>query len=346
MAETIGTITFLKDVHSELENRLDLSNPSLTQEAIDLENFLNNLNKRNDEPYLSIKKIVNQLLNNIVYKGSLSNVVGDRLENEFQAIGLAIASFKSEEIAQELLNESFNLDGAKARWNLGGTGQLNAEIMINNKQGNKQKITDSKEEINKIVKKNQDDFNRLTKQAMVRRYMKTDYTASMIKIKDEYMATEYLERIFNILKRRVSLKSSKDFEASKLGATNPYRMYVSVISACTNLGYEQIYDQYYRMRSCYSSNAQRHSNHKNIITTHLNHIAAVYELIGLGLLDAYGNNDLVDLIVIKDSQSGSFKVFNTNNILNDFLKGKSSLFTFGSKSPFQKRRTRLVVNNI
>lgn len=352
MGETVGTITFLRDVHNELENKIGLSDQSLTNQAADLEEFLNNLNNIQDNraPYAEIKKTVNQLLRNTVYKGAISNISGDKLENEFQALGLAIARYMSQEVADKLIDENFNLSTAQKIWNLGGTGKLMAEIGINKKDGSKekQKISEAKKEIDMIVKKQQDDFNRLTKKAMLKRQMKTDYTlsTSTFKIDDDYIATPYLEYIFNLLKKRISLKSSKDFEASKLGATNPYKMYVAVISACTNMGYERIYDQYYRMRSCYQSTAQRHSNHKDFITTHLNHIAAAYELIGLGLLDAQGKNDLVDFIVIYDSTSNLFKVFNVNNIISQFLSGNNNLFTFGSKSPFQSRRTRLVVNNI
>jgi len=50
-------------------------------------------------------------------------------------------------------------------------------------------------------------------------------------------------RAFSILKAfRFSLKNSKHFEASKLGRTNSFRMYASVVGAVTNYSYKRIYD--------------------------------------------------------------------------------------------------------
>jgi hypothetical protein len=121
-----------------------------------------------------------------------------------------------------------------------------AQAVINiNKNGKKQRITNYKQEIQNVVANNQESYNRLARQAFADRYAKTDFAGSNfnVHINIDYRANKDVLRAFSILKTyRFSLKNSKNFEASKLGTTNPFKMYASVIGAVTNYDYKRIYD--------------------------------------------------------------------------------------------------------
>lgn len=348
---TISTGFFLENiVHPSLAKKYSRNN-GLSKIAQFLEDFLNELryaNQSNDPIMKLLAERVNSLLGGqqlFLYEGSSANIAGDKLEDEFQALMLSIASILDKSIAEQFFDQGLQLKDLQGNFNLGGLGKANAVININ-KNGTKRRITDYRKEIQSIVKKDQDNYNTLTRQALVEKYGKTDFAGSNfdIHVNIDYKASAKALRAFSILKAyRFSLKNSKDFEASKLGRTNPFRMYASVIGAVTNYSYERIYDQYYRMKNCYDF----HSEHQNLISKHLGHIYSAYELVGLGLLDSNSNKEMVDFLIVNDSTlNGSIKVFSTQSILDDYINGENTGIFSSMSSPFKAHRTRISIKTL
>lgn len=356
---TLSTSRFLENVvHPSLYKKIS-NFDSHKDDGVFLESFLNDLKRalekgNEDNNILQIIALrLNSLIgdNLFVSTSQKGEETGKKLEQDFEALMLSMASVLSSKIANDFFNGNQaikNIKEIKQTYNLGGIGSLGASININ-VNGQKQPISYYKQQLMDANKRHIGNYDSYLHSLYIEKFGKIDFDGSRfsVGVDIDYYESQRLLRAFNILKNaKISLKNSKNLRQIKLGQTNPFKMYVSVISAVTNLSYDQIYAQYARMRNCYDFHRNEHGQ---MVEKHLGHIYSVYELIGLGLVDSAGNSQVVDYLIVNDSSSSSglIKVLTTKEIVHDYIGNSSNIFHdnryLKSSGIFNKNKIKLSI---
>lgn len=361
MAETITTGRFLIDVHSGLKNRVSV-NGDKKAIAQELENFFNSLNNASDSEFFddsnvkqafyqrlqSLNNVYNNNLGLFKYKGSSANKAGASTEKDIQNIFSSIFSIVAPQLAEAIIQEILFLQGEIAKINNNPSlskskkdslrAKINADIYkltgnlgatSGGVQVNSMNQLEKIKSTNYLARQIKTDF---TAQGLIN-FLKTYNFKSGIQIGEiDYVLSGKMQKIFSYFEKyRFSIKSSRDFAASKIGTTDPEKMFVAISSACTNYSEEQIIAQYHRMLNSYFPPDTEKTTSNSIIIKHTTHMRAAYELIGIGLLDVYGNQENIDFLIVSDTQ-GLVKVYDANSIIMDYLNGNNNdLFHFSSQ---------------
>ena len=353
---TLSTQRFLENiVHPDLYKTISKFD-SHKDDGVFLESFLNDLKRSlvdGGDPVLQeIALRLNSLIGDdlFIYTGNSADS-GKKLEQDFEALMLSMASVLSSQVANQFFygNQAIaNINQIKQTYNLGGIGKLGAVININ-VNGQKMPINYYKQQLMNKAKMHMGNYDAYMHSLYIEKFGKIDFDGNNfnINMNIDYYASQRVLRAFNILKNaKISLKNSKNLRQIKLGQTNPFKMFVSVISAVTSLSYNQIYAQYCRMRNCYDFHRQEHGQ---MVEKHLGHIYSVYELIGLGLIDSAGNSQVVDYLIVNDSTSahGRIKVLTTKEIVHDYVGNNSNIFHdnryLKSSGIFNKNKIKLSI---
>lgn len=375
---TIPTMSHLLDVHNSLEKEfLDDRLYDMQSYAKELQIYLQELKNsqrtKGDGWYLlrqETDKLLSRNINTTLFKKG-GRPGGVMFEKELVALTEALLNrFREEKITAADLAETFNNTNAPstAKKVNSWTGPMNIKIqtkLTENGPKDLSQIPDAimKRLLTQISNENAiEAYNKKTGQwkLVYRNYLdfkpkqgKVDFNGqkASARIPLDVTTTDKFERLAQLLTNfKFSLKnySSKGYNGSSLwneihiDDTNPYKAYAIVLN---RLGYtnEEINKTFRRMYWCYHAltvhGDTEHANHG--VSLHMGHIQGVYGLIGEGLLDATGQNDKVDFIIINDPSSNGIYVQSADYLARQVLKNISktvyldrgtSLGVFGSGS--------------